>query len=861
MTNFSLANEKVGIVLATYNPSIDHFRQQLTSLQDQTFENWCCFIIDDRSEERTQIQIKEICSHDSRFKFIPNSYRLGVYRNFEKGLKIASKEADLTAIAFCDQDDIWLPIKLERLLTEMRGQNAALIHSDLEIIDPDGNTLFQSCWQYEGRRPEAVSLELLLLRNTVTGCSLLFCSSLLQYILPFPEQDQLLWYHDAWVAAIAAYFGKVASLREPLVKYRQHSLNSVGAIKRDGSFLRELKLWLIYGKFRITGSTYLKRQALADAVLTRINTFRSGSLDALPFSSQRRDFGVSVLGLGLQSCFLRCGAAGVVVRATVGNLYLDLRKTLGALKLKSHQFLYQTVLFQKRQELDDLLAVFEQSAHADPKLFILHNDPHKSVNSVRGGTERHVADLIKYLSQSSPIYVLYQNVRHNSISIQAFYKDQQISLAFPIKRVAGSFFLSDENHKYQQALKSVIEWIQPSIIHVHHLLNLPLKDVHAVLEQFAIPYIVSLHDFYHICPSYNLISYEGFFCYPYKNPEYCSSCIQNIFAQGADLKEVWWQTNVAFLSAARKIIAPSQTVLDYFQKEYPALTNRPHIVISHGVSDKIYANYRENLKASALTVAKDPSKALNIALVGHISPIKGAENISKVFDWVANLHSDRAINFFIFGTFQGFVSPLAQNIVHLFGSYEHSELPHLLKQSRIDVVAIPSICAETYGLVADEVLSFGIPVITTPITAIAERVIRHQVGWVTRDCSAQALFETITHIDPSSEGFKEILDNVYQYPVSSTQQMADRYAQIYDEIINASHLITENNNPQKLSRTDLLSAYLTALKIDSSFQEISPPPHRLPVTKRWQIAHKLKQTYPRTWEYFRRMAIRYRLLK
>jgi glycosyltransferase involved in cell wall biosynthesis len=862
MTHISLENEKVGIVLATYNPNIDHFRQQLKSLQEQTFKNWCCYIIDDCSEDRLRTQIEKFCADEPRFKFIPNSYRLGVYRNFEKGLKAASEDVGLTAIAFCDQDDIWVPLKLERLLTEMRRRKASLIHSDLEIIDPDSNTLFPSCWQYEGRRPEAVSLELLLLRNTVTGCSLLFCSSLLEYVLPFPEQTQLLWYHDAWVAAIAAYFGKVISLREPLVRYRQHALNSVGAAKNDGSLLRELKLWIVYGKFRITGNTYLRRQRLADAVLTRINTLHSGALPSLPFSSQRRDFGLSVLSLGIKSCFLGCGATGVVFRATVGNLYLDLRKTLGDLKLKIHQLLYQTVLFQKRQELDDLLNVFEQALPAASKLFILHNDPHKSVNSVRGGTERHVADLIKYLSQSNPIFVLYRNVRHNCIFVRAFYKDQQLSLAFPIKRVSGSFYLSDGNPEFQEVLKLVIEWIKPSIIHIHHLLNLPFKDVYAVLQKLEIPYIVSLHDFYHICPSHNLISSEGFFCYPDKSPEYCSSCIQNIFAQGSNLKEAWWQANLAFLSTAQQIIAPSQTVLDYFQKEYPALTDHTQTVISHGVSDEIYVGYENRLQASALTIAlKNPLKTLNIALVGHISPIKGAENISKVFDWVADPKVGRAINFYIFGTFQGFISPLAQDIVHLFGSYEHSELPHLLKQFHIDVVAIPSICAETYGLVADEVLSFGVPVITTPITAIAERVIRHRVGWVTRDCSAQALFETIKHIEPSSEEFKDVLANVQKYPISSTEQMVNRYAQVYETVLDSSGAIAEYDQLGQFSRADLLSAYLTAKKIDSTFREIALSPHRLPITKRWQIAQKLKRAYPQTWENFRQLAVKYRLVR
>ena len=104
--------EKIGIVLATYNPKIEYLQKQIESIKSQSWENWICHIVDDCSQSIYQTAIQKIVVNDSRFicHFYKNN--LNHYHNFERGLKYCAEDETLTAIALADQDDIWHTDKL-----------------------------------------------------------------------------------------------------------------------------------------------------------------------------------------------------------------------------------------------------------------------------------------------------------------------------------------------------------------------------------------------------------------------------------------------------------------------------------------------------------------------------------------------------------------------------------------------------------------------------------------------------------------------------------------------------------------------------------------------------------------------------
>jgi len=312
--------EKIAIVLTTYNPNHEYFIKQIDSIRAQTWQNWVCYIVDDKSAQEYQTFIQKVVEGDSRFICYFHDTNLGSYHNFERGLNYCLKDPAIASIAFSDQDDIWHQEKLKLLVEKMRADNAVLVHSDLTVVNDKEEIIHQSCWEYEGRNPEGTNFGVLLLKNTITGCSMLFCASILPKVLPFPVQKEIVWHHDNWVALVASKLGKLSHLRTPLIFYRQHANNStLGAKKKSSSLLYQFNSWKKKG-FNIGGNSYLNQKRLSDAIHSRL------SLKNNPFDNAKFDFGLRVLSLGYQCYQSGNEATGIALRYTVLKVLFDFRK-------------------------------------------------------------------------------------------------------------------------------------------------------------------------------------------------------------------------------------------------------------------------------------------------------------------------------------------------------------------------------------------------------------------------------------------------------------------------------------------------------------------------------------------------------
>lgn len=319
------AKQMVGIILATYQADERFLRCQIDSMKQQSWPCWVCHIVDDASPASVRMLISQLTQDDPRFVTHFHTRNVNAYYNFERGLEYLQDDPRITAIAFADQDDIWHKHKLSTLIELMEADNADMVHSDLELIDKDDNTLCNSVWQYEGRHPEKLDAELLLLRNTVTGCTMMFRHHLLPFVLPFPEQKNPGdWYHDHWVALVACHCGEISHLRKPLVRYRQHGNNTIGARKHTGTVWKELEL-LIQKKCRLTRKSYRIHLDLSQAFYKR---FYSGTRQKYnnPLSDQNLDFGLAIFKLGCRSLWTGYGSAGISLRLIVNKFLFDCAK-------------------------------------------------------------------------------------------------------------------------------------------------------------------------------------------------------------------------------------------------------------------------------------------------------------------------------------------------------------------------------------------------------------------------------------------------------------------------------------------------------------------------------------------------------
>ena len=206
--------------MATYNGA-KYIEAQLDSILNQTLAPVEIIICDDHSTDNTSSIIKTYLNKGP-VKLLTNEKQLGIVGNFKKAAGLVSAG---NWVAFADQDDVWLPGKLQRLADELGliddDVTPALVYSDLTVIDSSENTIAPSFWQKQHIRPAKIRLSTLLYGNVITGCTMLVNNAMLQQFLQMSES----FLHDEWLALIAYSYGKVKLLDEQLILYRQHESN------------------------------------------------------------------------------------------------------------------------------------------------------------------------------------------------------------------------------------------------------------------------------------------------------------------------------------------------------------------------------------------------------------------------------------------------------------------------------------------------------------------------------------------------------------------------------------------------------------------------------------------------------------
>lgn len=211
----------VSIALCTYNGE-KHLKQQLDSILAQTYSNLEIVIVDDCSTDNTFSIASNYAEKDSRIKCFKNETNLGFNKNFERAIGLTTGEY----IAISDQDDIWLPHKIESLLNNIESKwlifsNSSYINDDNEILE--GSMLYSF-------NPAEHSYKCMLLANFVTGHTVLFKREFIDYFLPFPQNG----FYDWWMGLIALYHKEIIFLDEILTKHRVHDRSVMQERLRSG---------------------------------------------------------------------------------------------------------------------------------------------------------------------------------------------------------------------------------------------------------------------------------------------------------------------------------------------------------------------------------------------------------------------------------------------------------------------------------------------------------------------------------------------------------------------------------------------------------------------------------------------------
>ena len=250
-----ITDPKIAILLSTYNGT-KYLEEQLDSILNQTYSNYVIVARDDGSYDDTiQLLNKYAKKFTDKFHLLEQDLlNLGASDSFSYLIEYVLKNKQSLGLEsaymmFCDQDDIWSLEKIDKQIDEMikveKHQTGTkpipvLIHSNLRVVSEDKSLIAESFVHYQGLEIERNRFTNLVISNVVTGCTVFINEALARKAVPVSKEAIM---HDWWLSLVASAFGKLVFIDAPLVSYRQHDANAIGAKESVQSTLVDRSFW------------------------------------------------------------------------------------------------------------------------------------------------------------------------------------------------------------------------------------------------------------------------------------------------------------------------------------------------------------------------------------------------------------------------------------------------------------------------------------------------------------------------------------------------------------------------------------------------------------------------------------------
>jgi glycosyltransferase involved in cell wall biosynthesis len=262
---------KASVALCTFNGA-DFIGPQLSSILGQSRPPDEVVLCDDGSTDATFRIARDVSiKSETVVRIVRNPQRLGFVKNFEQA--VAQTTGDVVFLS--DQDDFWLPRRMETMLAPFRENlRVGLVYCDAQLTDgslrPVRGTVF-GCRKDIGIENARSAHELVRGADIgISGCMMAFRSSLKEFVLPISGA----WGHDHWIVFIAHALMDVRPVPEALMYYRRHERNSGFDPNLDGA---RWKGWVIGAKTTELGR-YSAETARWESMIERLRQVRGKAL-------------------------------------------------------------------------------------------------------------------------------------------------------------------------------------------------------------------------------------------------------------------------------------------------------------------------------------------------------------------------------------------------------------------------------------------------------------------------------------------------------------------------------------------------------------------------------------------------------
>lgn len=420
---------------------------------------------------------------------------------------------------------------------------------------------------------------------------------------------------------------------------------------------------------------------------------------------------------------------------------------------------------------DNIKLYLELKNNKKNVLYVLQADFREDAKNNIGGTQFHVKDLMISLKEKHNIFVAARDGAY--LRLTAYIEKKIISFKFYIGDMPSYPIYFED--KLNQIFEQIINAFNIDLIHVHHTLGLSL-DIYYKANEYNIPLIATLHDFYTVCPNIKFLDVNNNLCQFGQNLDKCKSCLKaNLgISETVGFIENWRKHHKEALNLCDKIIVPSENTKEYFGQYIPEIAMKIEVV-EHGIDLNLF----NKNKAYEKYINRKDNENINIAFVGGMSEAKGSRIAVDAIK-----KSPENINWFIFGGIGDEELFLLEkkNLIK-YNWYKRDQLADLLFENKIDLVCILPIWPETFCYTLSEVLACGVPVIASNIGALGDRANEYGCNYILNyDNSSNELIGIIKKLNKDDAQYRSNLEKIDSIKIKSIVEMGADYGLLYNKL-------------------------------------------------------------------------------
>ena len=399
-------------------------------------------------------------------------------------------------------------------------------------------------------------------------------------------------------------------------------------------------------------------------------------------------------------------------------------------------------------------------------LYVLHS-------GMAGGSFFTTKDLMNHFGEENTIYLL--SGEKNSLRFYE-YSNNDFKL---IKEYPRHYIVNNsENKNMEWSCKefhdswltyiyfTILKKYDIDLVHIMHLINHSF-DLPQLAKKFNIPVILSIHDFYFLCPFYTLLD---------ENKKYCGGVCKdndkNCYVPMDSLSDInskefideWRENTLKMFQYVDVFISTSDIIKELFLSIYPSINSETFKIIEHG---RDLAKIEET--CYEVPAKNEPIKILCFA--NHLNEMKGSEVIKNI----KKEDENNLIEFHFLGNCYG-IDDCGIN----HGRFERQDFPNKVKEIKPSFVGIFSIWPETYCYAITESWICGIPILGSNIGVVEDRVSKNNGGWIIDIHDPKKSYNQIIEISNNQKEYLEVINNIKRMNFKSTKEMSEEYKEIYD---------------------------------------------------------------------------------